>query len=58
MVLKEVQHVKVKQSGLSKYFKNIITSEAAGVKKPDPKNFSILLLKILSFSKKLNYDRR
>ena len=35
----EVQHVKVKQSGLSKYFKNIITSEAAGVKKPDPKIF-------------------
>lgn len=32
----EVQYIKVQQSGLSNYFKHIITSEAAGVKKPDP----------------------
>ena len=35
----EVQDIKLKHSGLSNYFINIITSEAAGVKKPDPKIF-------------------
>lgn len=30
----EVQHIKMKTSGMDKYFSHIITSEAAGVKKP------------------------
>jgi putative hydrolase of the HAD superfamily len=32
----EVQHIKVQQSGLDNFFNHIITSEAAGAKKPDP----------------------
>lgn len=32
----EVQHIKMDSSGLSPYFENVITSEAAGAKKPDP----------------------
>ena len=35
----EVQHIKLKNSGLSKYFNFIITSEEVGVKKPDPSIF-------------------
>jgi putative hydrolase of the HAD superfamily len=35
----EVQKVKIERSGLGKYFKNVITSEMAGYKKPDPKIF-------------------
>lgn len=35
----EVQFTKLKVSGLDKYFKEVITSEEAGVKKPDPKIF-------------------
>ena len=39
----EVQHIKMKNSGIENYFKEIITSERAGCKKPDPRifNFSI-----------------
>ena len=41
----EVQHIKLKNSGLSSFFKEIITSERAGVKKPNSKifNFSMEL---------------
>ena len=35
----EVQHVKLSQSGLSSFFKHIITSEKVGVKKPNIKIF-------------------
>lgn len=35
----EVQHRKINQSGLSPFFRNIITSEAVGVKKPHPAIF-------------------
>jgi len=39
----EVQHIKIKYSGLEKYFKNTITSEAAGYKKPDVRIFEYSL---------------
>lgn len=39
----EVQTIKLKSSGLSDYFDQIITSEKIGVKKPDPKIFSFAL---------------
>ncbi len=35
----EVQQVKIKVSGMDKYFEELITSEEAGVKKPDPRIF-------------------
>ena len=35
----EVQSVKLTQSGMRKYFDKVITSEEAGVKKPDPQIF-------------------
>ncbi|WP_299524280.1 YjjG family noncanonical pyrimidine nucleotidase [uncultured Lutibacter sp.] len=39
----EVQYKKLDNSGLSKYFDKIITSEAAGVKKPNSKIFKYAL---------------
>lgn len=39
----EVQYEKIKNSGLTKYFDKIITSEAAGVKKPNPVIFEYAL---------------
>ena len=39
----EVQYEKIKNSGLTKYFDQIITSEAAGVKKPNPIIFEYAL---------------
>ena len=39
----EVQHIKIKYSGLEKYFLNTITSEAAGYKKPDVRIFQYSL---------------
>lgn len=39
----EVQDVKMKNSGIYSYFKRIITSEAAGVNKPDAKIFRYAL---------------
>jgi len=39
----EVQYKKLDNSGLSKYFDKIITSEAAGVKKPNPIIFKYAL---------------
>jgi len=42
----EVQFPKLKNSGLGKYFTDIITSEEAGVKKPDPAIFKFALKKV------------
>lgn len=39
----EVQQVKIKHAALREYFKEIITSDRAGVKKPNPKIFSYAL---------------
>jgi len=39
----EVQYKKLENSGLSKYFDKIITSEDAGVKKPNPRIFNFAL---------------
>jgi len=39
----EVQYGKLKNSGLGKYFTTVITSEAAGSKKPDPEIFRYAL---------------
>jgi putative hydrolase of the HAD superfamily len=39
----EVQNIKLDQSGLTKYFSKIITSEQAGARKPDPKVFGYAL---------------
>jgi len=39
----KVQHVKLKYANLTKYFDTIITSEKAGMMKPDPKIFEFAL---------------
>ncbi|MEO8589843.1 MAG: YjjG family noncanonical pyrimidine nucleotidase [Flavobacteriales bacterium] len=36
----EVQHVKLKSSGIAQYFTQVLTSEKAGAHKPDPRIFS------------------
>ena len=41
----EVQFSKLKNSGMNRYFTTIITSEEAGVKKPDPEIFRYALRK-------------
>ena len=41
----EVQHIKLKESGLAKYFDQVITSEEAGAKKPAKKVFEYALIK-------------
>ncbi len=41
----EVQHLKMKHSRIDKYFLNIITSEAAGYKKPDIRIFQYAIKK-------------
>ncbi|WP_299160774.1 YjjG family noncanonical pyrimidine nucleotidase [uncultured Tenacibaculum sp.] len=41
----EVQNIKLKKSGINKYFKEVITSESIGVKKPNPKIFKFALEK-------------
>jgi len=41
----EVQQIKLETSGLGKYFQRVITSEEAGVKKPDCKIFAYALEK-------------
>lgn len=37
----EVQHIKLRHSGLQPYFKEVITSERAGAKKPGPAIFQL-----------------
>jgi putative hydrolase of the HAD superfamily len=39
----EVQHIKLRESGLTPFFDKIITSEQVDVKKPDPKIFNYAL---------------
>ncbi|MDD3721972.1 MAG: YjjG family noncanonical pyrimidine nucleotidase [Lutibacter sp.] len=46
----EVQYKKIKNSGLTKYFDKIITSEDAGVKKPNPIIFKYALELTKAFS--------
>lgn len=41
----EVQHIKLKQSNLNKYFQHIFISEEIGHQKPDPKIFAAALKK-------------
>lgn len=41
----EVQHKKIKESGIAKYFSEVVTSESIGVKKPNPKIFNYALSK-------------
>ncbi|CAM1346410.1 YjjG family noncanonical pyrimidine nucleotidase [Tenacibaculum crassostreae] len=41
----EVQNLKLEKSGINKFFKQIITSECVGVKKPNPKVFEFALEK-------------
>jgi putative hydrolase of the HAD superfamily len=41
----EVQEIKIKVSGMDRFFEKLITSEEAGVKKPDPKIFYYALEK-------------
>ena len=41
----EVQSLKMQKSGIYKYFKEVITSESVGVKKPNPKVFKFALKK-------------
>ncbi len=41
----EVQNIKMETSGMDRYFKTMITSEKAGVKKPDPAIFEYALNK-------------
>lgn len=42
----EVQNKKMQKSGIRKYFNEVITSEAVGVKKPNPKVFNYALNKV------------
>lgn len=41
----EVQKIKLKKSGIHRFFKQIITSECVGIKKPNPKVFKFALEK-------------
>ncbi len=41
----EIQNLKLQKSGIGKYFKEVITSESVGVKKPNPKVFEFALEK-------------
>jgi len=41
----EVQKLKIKNSGIETYFKEIITSESVGAKKPNPMVFEFALMK-------------
>jgi len=47
----EVQHIKLENSGLKKFFKTVITSEMAGAKKPDKKIFHYALYRAKTKSK-------
>lgn len=46
----EIQDLKLEKSGIKKYFKEIVTSESVGVKKPNPRVFEFAL-KIAGASK-------
>ncbi|WP_299103674.1 YjjG family noncanonical pyrimidine nucleotidase [uncultured Tenacibaculum sp.] len=42
----EVQNLKIEKSGIKKYFREVITSESVGVKKPNKKVFEYALSKV------------
>ena len=46
----EVQNLKMQKSGILKYFKEIITSESVGVKKPNAKVFEFAISKVISIT--------
>lgn len=46
----EIQALKMSKSGLTKYFKEVITSESVGVKKPNPRVFEFALKKANTIS--------
>lgn len=48
----EVQHLKLKNSGIKKYFSTITTSEEVGLKKPHPVIFEIALKKAFTTPQK------
>jgi putative hydrolase of the HAD superfamily len=48
----EVQEVKLVNSGIRQYFQNVVTSESAGYKKPDPRIFHYSLYRAKAKSKK------
>ena len=47
----EVQHLKLKNSGISTYFKTVTTSEEVGLKKPNPVIFQKALQKAMALPK-------
>ena len=47
MDLKKFNGIKLRNSKLLPYFKEVITSEAVGVKKPDPRIFQFALEKLM-----------
>jgi putative hydrolase of the HAD superfamily len=49
----EVQYIKIRQSGLEKYFDHIITSEKAGVQKPHPDIFHLAMKLVNTSSDKV-----
>ncbi len=48
----EVQHLKLKNSGIKKYFRSITTSEDVGLKKPHPSVFNAALKKASAIPQK------
>ena len=47
----EIQSLKMQKSGIDTYFKEVITSESVGVKKPNPKVFEYALMKAKTIAK-------
>ncbi|WP_275315186.1 YjjG family noncanonical pyrimidine nucleotidase [Tenacibaculum bernardetii] len=47
----EVQNLKMQKAGIDTYFKEVITSESVGVKKPNPKVFEFALMKAETIAK-------
>jgi len=47
----EVQHIKINEAGIASFFEKMITSEAAGAKKPDPSIFSYAMMQCNTLAK-------